>query len=148
MQNFIYALIQVIHNFGAVTVVAAAASALWLSRGGLGLLRDGELMRSNAVVQSRLAWLMAIAWAIQAASGIMFGLTTFWFEGHLPDIHGIAVDALLIKIFCALTGFILAVSYVKLHSGWPTKKQLLVWQTSSALGVVALSSAAFLRWFS
>ncbi len=135
MQNLIYALIQVIHNFGAVTVVGTAASALWLVRG-------------NAAVQHRLALLLAMAWAVQAASGSLFGITTFYFEGHLPDIHGIAVDALLIKIICALVGFIVAVTYVKLHSGWAPNKQLLVWRLSFAIGVVALGSAAFLRWFS
>lgn len=135
MQNLIYALIQVIHNFGAITVVGTAASALWLVRG-------------NAAVQHRLALLLAMAWAVQAASGSLFGITTFYFEGHLPDIHGIAVDALLVKIICALVGFIVAVTYVKLHSGWAPNKQLLVWRLSFAIGVVALGSAAFLRWFS
>jgi len=135
VQNLIYALIQVIHNFGAVTVVGTAASALWLVRG-------------NAAVQHRLALLLAMAWAVQAASGSLFGITTFYFEGHLPDIHGIAVDALLVKIICALVGFIVAVTYVKLHSGWAPNKQLLVWRLSFAIGVVALGSAAFLRWFS
>jgi hypothetical protein len=135
VQNLIYALIQVIHNFGAVTVVGTAASALWLVRG-------------NAAVQHRLALLLAMAWAVQAASGSLFGITTFYFEGHLPDIHGIAVDALLVKIICALVGFIAAVTYVKLHSGWAPNKQLLVWRLSFAIGVVALGSAAFLRWFS
>jgi hypothetical protein len=135
VQNFIYALIQVIHNFGAVTVVGTAASALWLVRG-------------NAAVQHRLALLAAVVWAVQAASGALFGITTFYFEGHLPDIHGIAVDALLIKVFCALFGFILAVSYVKSNSGWTRDKQLLAWRVLLAIGVVALGSAAFLRWFS
>jgi hypothetical protein len=135
MQNFIYALIQVIHNFGAVTVVATAASALWLVRG-------------NAAVQHRLGWIMAVAWAVQVASGALFGITTYLFEGHLPDIHGIAVDALLIKIGCATVGFILAVSYVKLGSRWTANKQLLAWRVLFALGVIALSAAAFLRWFS
>ena len=135
MQNLIYALIQVIHNFGAVTVVGTAASALWL-------------VRDNAAVQHRLALLLAMAWAVQAASGSLFGITTFYFEGHLPDIHGIAVDALLVKIICALVGFIVAVTYVKSHSEWAPNKQLLVWRLSFAIGVVALGSAAFLRWFS
>lgn len=135
MQNFIYALIQVIHNFGAVTVVATGAAALWLVAG-------------NTAVRHRLMVLLALAWGIQVASGMLFGITTFLFEGHLPDIHGIAVDALFIKIFCALAGFILAISYVKLHFTWVAEKQLLVWRASFALGVIALSSAAFLRWFS
>lgn len=135
MQNFIYALIQVIHNFGAVTVVGTAASALWLVRG-------------NAVVQHRLALLAAAVWAVQAASGALFGISTFYFEGHLPDIGGIAVDALLVKIFCVIAGFILAVAYVRLNSGWAQDKQLLAWRVMLAIGVVALGSAAFLRWFS
>ena len=135
MQNFIYALIQVIHNFGAATVVGTAASALWLVRG-------------NAAVQHRLALLAAVAWVVQAASGASFGATTYYFEGHLPDIHGIAVDALLVKIICAVAGFILAVTYVRSDSGWARDKQLLVWRVLLATAIVALCSAAFLRWFS
>jgi hypothetical protein len=135
VQNLIYALIQVLHNLGAVTVVATSASALWL-------------VRSNATVQRPLASLLAVAWAIQAASGALFGLTTYIYESHLPDIHGIAVDALAIKVICALSGFVLAVSYARLNPRFSRDNQLLVWRVSFALGVVALGSAAFLRWFS
>jgi hypothetical protein len=135
VQNFIYALIQVIHNFGAVTVVGTAASAL-------------SLVRGNAAVQHRLAWLLAMVWAVQVATGALFGLLTFYFEGHLPDIHGIAVVALLIKIVCASSGFVLAVAYIKRDSGWTKTRQLLAWRASLTLGAIALSSAAFLRWFS
>lgn len=135
MQNFIYALIQVIHNFGAVTVVGTAASALWLVRG-------------NAAVQNRLALLAAVAWAIQVVSGMLFGITTYYFEHHLPDIHGIAVDALLVKISCAVAGFVLAVAYARLNPGWTVTRQLLAWRALLTLGAIALGSAAFLRWFS
>lgn len=135
MQNLVYALIQVVHNFGAVTVVGAAAIALWLVRG-------------DAAVQHRLAVLMAVVWAVQAASGAGFGIATFSFEGHLPDIHGLAVAALVVKIFCAICGFLLAAAYAKYAAEWSIKKRLLVWRASFALGVVALASAAFLRWFS
>jgi hypothetical protein len=135
VQNFIYALIQVIHNVGAVTVVGTAASAVWLVRG-------------NTAVQHRLALLAAIVWAVQAATGVFFGLTTFLFEGSLPDIHGVAVDALLIKIFCVLFGFIFAVTYVKLNARWVANKRLFFWRVLLTLGIVALFSAAFLRWFS
>ena len=135
MQNFIYALIQVIHNFGAVAVVGIAASALWMVRGA-------------GAIQHRLALLSAVAWAVQAATGVLFGISTFYFESHLPDIHGIAVDALIIKMFCASGGFILAVAYVKWESGWSATKRLSAWRALLALGTVALSSAAFLRWFS
>jgi hypothetical protein len=134
-QNLAYALIQVIHNFGAVTVVGTAASALWLVRG-------------NAAVQHRLALLTAIVWAVQAASGALFGITTFYFEGHLPDIHGIAVAALLIKLVCASAGLIWAVAYVKWNSAWAVTKQLFAWRALLTLGAIALGSAAFLRWFS
>jgi hypothetical protein len=134
-QNLAYALIQVIHNFGAVTVVGTAASALWLVRG-------------NAAVQHRLALLTAMVWAVQGATGALFGITTFYFEGHLPDIHGIAVAALLIKIGCASAGFVLAIAYVKWNSGWAVAKQLHAWRALLTLGAVALGSAAFLRWFS
>ena len=135
MQNLIYALIQVIHNFGAATVVGTAASALWLVRG-------------SVAVRHRIALFMAIAWAIQIASGMLFGITTYYFEHHLPDIHGIAVDALLVKICCAVAGFVLAAAYVRLNPGWTESRQLLAWRVLLTLGVIALGSAAFLRWFS
>jgi len=135
VQNLIYALIQVIHNFGAVTVVGTAAAAIWLAHG-------------NAGVRHRMSYLMALAWAVQAASGLMFGAITYYFEKHLPDIHGVAVDALLVKIGCAAAGFILAVAYIRFNSGWSAKKQLLAWRALLALGAIALACAAFLRWFS
>jgi hypothetical protein len=142
VQNLIYALVQVIHNFGAATVVGTAAAALWLLR------RDAGPVRNDTAVQYRLAMLAAAAWALQAASGALFGITTYYFEGHLPDIHGIAVDALLIKICCAFVGFVLAVICIKSHSDWPKNRQLLVWRVLMVIGAVALGSAAFLRWYS
>ena len=142
MQNLIYALIQVIHNFGAATVVGASATALWLLRGNEGLVRGA------APVQRRLAVIVATAWAVQAASGMLFGITTYWFERHLPDIHGVAVDALLIKAVCAAAGFILAIAHARPDSGRAGDRWILVWRVSLGLGLVALGSAAFLRWFS
>lgn len=135
MQNLVYACIQIVHNFGAATVVGTAATALWLVRG-------------DAAVRHRLAWLVAAAWAVQAASGTGFGAATFYFEGQLPDIHGIAVIALLIKIACAMAGFVLAAAYIRWSSGWGAEKQLCAWRASFILGATALSAAAFLRWFS
>jgi hypothetical protein len=135
VQNFIYALIQVVHNLGAATVVGAAVSAI-------------SLVRGNATVQHRLAWILVVAWAIQGASGLLFGVTTFFFEGQLPDIHGIAVDALLIKMVCVMTGLIVAMVYLKSNSGWTASKRMVAWNILLTLGVLALGSAAFLRWFS
>ena len=135
MQNLVYACIQVVHNFGAAAIVGSAAVALWAVRG-------------NAAVWHRLAWLLAVVWAVQAASGAGFGVATFYFEGHLPDIHGIAVIALLIKMACALTGFVVAAAYIRWHAGWDAEKQLFAWRASFMLGATALTAAAFLRWFS
>ncbi len=135
VQNLIYALIQVVHNFGAATVVGSAAAALWLARG-------------NAVVQHRLAVLAAIGWAVQGASGTTFGITTYSFEGHLPDIHGVAVIALLIKMACAAVGFVTAIIYIRRGLRWPPETRLMVWLGLFALAFIALSAAAFLRWFS
>jgi hypothetical protein len=135
VQNLIYALIQVIHNFGAATVVGTATAAIWLAHG-------------NAEVRHRLSILLALAWATQAVTGLLFGATTYYFDRSLPDIHGVAVDALVVKIVCALTGFILAVVYLKSHSRWSEDRQFFAWRISLVLGTVALGSAAFLRWFS
>ena len=128
MQNLIYALIQIIHNLGAATIVGLAATALWQPQS-----------------RQRLAAWMAAIWALQGVSGLMFGITTFSYEGHLPDIHGIAVYALMIKITCVILSIILSLLlYAK--KGWDG--QLLAWRILFVLGVVALASAAFLRWFS
>lgn len=133
MQNLIYALTQLIHNFGAVAIVGMGAYETWLVRGS---------------PDFRLAWLLAAVWALQAASGVFFGIVTYYYDGQLPDIHGVAVDALVIKIICAAAGLALAVSYAKWGSSWSAKKCRFLWGASFALGAVALSAAAFLRWFS
>ncbi len=135
MQNLIYALIQVVHNLGAATVVGSAAAAIWL-------------VRSNAAAQHRLAILAAIGWAVQGASGASFGITTYSFYGHLPDIHGIAVAALLLKMASAAAGFVVAAVYIKRGLQWQPETHLVIWRVLFALAVTALSAAAFLRWFS
>jgi hypothetical protein len=132
VQNLIYALIQVIHNFGAAAIVGIGVYETWIVRG------PGR----------PLAWLLAIVWALQAASGALFGAVTYYYDRQLPDIHGVAVDALAIKIICVTAGFVLAVSYAKWGSGWSAQKCRIFWGASFALGAAALSAAAFLRWFS
>jgi hypothetical protein len=135
LQSLIYALIQVVHNFGAVAVLGIATRGMWLARHGL-------------PIRSHTAMLMAVAWAIQVAGGAAFGATSLYFYGHLPDIHGIAVDALLVKIGCAATGFLFAAAYAMLGPRACFKNPFAVWVISFLLGAVALSAAAFLRWFS
>jgi hypothetical protein len=133
VQNLIYALVQAVHNFGAVAIVSVGAYETWLVRGS---------------PERGLACLVAFIWALQAVSGAIFGIVTYYYDHQLPDIHGVAVDALVIKIICAVLGFVLAVTYAKWGSGWGALKCRLFWGASFALGAIALTSAAFLRWFS
>lgn len=130
-QNLAYAATQIVHNFGAVGVVGGAASALaW---------RDNTARR-------RLAWIVLASWMAQAASGATFGAISFYFYREFPDIHGVAVAALGVKITCAALGLALA--------GWLTLvrpravSSQYAWLALFALGAAALSAAAVLRWFS
>lgn len=133
MQNLIYALIQVIHNFGAAAIVGIGAYRICFVRAG---------------AAPRTALLLAVVWALQALSGVCFGIATYYYDRQLPDIHGVAVDALAVKVICAALGFALAAACAKWGSGWSAQRSSLTWGASFALGAAALSAAAFLRWFS
>jgi len=135
VQNLIYALIQVVHNFGAVAIVGLSAVGVW------------RLYRTS-ISRRILALILAAVWAIQGTAGAAFGVTTLWFDGQLPDIHGIALMALSLKIVCTLLGFALAMLYVFTSSHNRGGSRSRLWLPSFSLGVIALTSAAFLRWFS
>ncbi len=96
LENLAYALTQVLHNFGAVVVVGGAAAALWAPA-------------LPYISEKRLRRLVGIGWAVQIASGAGFGAVSYYFYGRLPDIHGVAVAALAIKVTCAVSGLGLAV---------------------------------------
>jgi hypothetical protein len=134
MGNFLYTCVQLVHNFGAVTVVGSPAVALWLGN-------------DHAATQRRLVWLMAIGWAAQGASGAGFGITSLYLKGHIPDVTGIALAALVIKIACALTGFVLAAVSLRAGSNWSSRSQFRLRQIMLGLAVTALSAAAVLRWY-
>jgi hypothetical protein len=95
-----------------------------------------------------LAKLALAGWVTQGASGAAFGATSYYFYGRLPDIAGIAVTALIMKITCVAIGFVLLAAYVFRSDKWTPAKINAAWIASSALAVTALSAAAFLRWFS
>lgn len=133
LQNLIYAAIQVVHNFGAVAVVGSAVCALWPGLAG---------------PRKTLAWTVLWGWAAQAASGVAFGAVSWFYYGRFPDIHGIAVAALLIKVACAAAGFMLAAAYLHSGIGWSERAQQTAWRALAVLAATALSAAAFLRWFS
>ena len=135
MQNFVYALIQVAHNFGAVAVVGGALLGRWP-------LRPEESQRH------RLAWVVLAGWITQGISGAAFGAVSFYYYGQFPDIHGIAIAALLVKMGCAASGILVTAGYLSLSARWQQSRRDHVWSLLILLGVTALTAAAFLRWFS
>ena len=106
-----------------------------------GLWRSTE----EITTQRRLFLLTGIAWLIQAVSGPSFGIASLYFHGSLPDIHGIAVISLGIKITCVIIGLLLAATlFIQRDGGISTAK----FAGQFTLGIIALCAAAFLRWFS
>mgnify|MGYP001492361547 FL=1 len=95
-ENLSYALVQVVHNFGAAAVVGVPLIALASGRSAAG---DGN---------RRLLWLLLLAWATQVLSGVGFASVSYTFYGKLPDISRVATIALAIKVGCATLGFGLA----------------------------------------
>jgi hypothetical protein len=134
-QNLSYALVQVVHNVGAVSVVGGAAFARWP-------------MRQCTDVQVRLARLVMAGWAAQAISGAAFGSVSYAYYGQFPDLHGIAVAALVTKMACAASGFVVAASYLKRQGAWTLLDRWRAWNVLLGLAATALVAAAFLRWFS
>lgn len=134
LQDTLYALTQVAHNFGAVAVTGGAIFSRWP-------------VQQAPTVQRPLLWLVLLGWALQAASGATLGAISWAFYGKFPDIHGIALAALAIKMACAATGFVLAAVALKYAAAWPAQCQATLGYGLMALAVTALSAAAFLRWF-
>jgi hypothetical protein len=135
LENLAYALTQVLHNFGAVVVVGGAAAALWAPA-------------LPYISEKRLRRLVGIGWAVQIASGVGFGAVSYYFYGRLPDIHGVAVAALAIKVTCAVSGLGLAVLSLSRGDRWTDAKRRFLWRALAFLAITALAAAAFLRWFS
>lgn len=135
LENLSYALTQVVHNFGAVGVVGGAFFAL--------TSRPDQVQLKNC-----MAWLVLVAWGAQVVSGVFFGAVSFYFYDEFPDLHAVAVGALLIKVVCAVSGFVLAALYVRGALQWSEKGRHRAWHALAGLGATALTAAAFLRWFS
>lgn len=134
LQNLAYALIQVAHNFGAAAVIGGAVAG-WLTQ------------RRDATPATALLWLTLAGWAMQAASGAGFGLVSFAYYGKFPDLHGIAVAALAIKLSCATAGLIVGILLLKFSGAWSAARRRQAWGGLVGLAATALSAAAFLRWF-
>ncbi|MHB1300371.1 MAG: hypothetical protein ACYCY8_05825 [Burkholderiales bacterium] len=127
LQNLAYAVDQSIHNLGAVSVTGGAILALL-----------------SGAARRKLAWLVLSGWGVQGMTGALFGVLSYAFYGHLPDIAGIAVDALVIKMACAASGFFLAAFYLRQARTESTN----FWRIEALLAIAALTAASFLRWFS
>ena len=133
LQNLAYALTQVAHNFGAVTVVAVPLYVVCAGR---------------PVRERRVLWLVLSGWVLQLASGALFGLVSVHFYGQLPDIHGIAVAALSVKVLCAIAAVVLVAVLLRWRAARADHRVTVIWRVLAALGMTALTAAAFLRWFS
>lgn len=133
-QNLAYALVQVAHNFGAVAVTGGAVAG-WM------------IHRRDAVQPTALVWLILAGWALQAASGAGFGLISLAYHGQFPDLHGVAVAALVVKLSCATAGLVLSMLFLKVAGSWSATRRRYVWSALVGLAATALSAAAFLRWF-
>lgn len=133
MENLSYAVVQVAHNFGAVAVMGGATFALY---------------PGTAALHHKLAWLVGFGWVTQIISGITFAAVSYHYYGKLPDIHGIAMTALIIKMLCAVFGVSTIIAYLRYSANLTIEHRHLAWQLLAALGLTALTAAAFLRWFS
>ncbi|SOD41923.1 hypothetical protein [Nitrosovibrio sp. Nv4] len=133
-ENLNYAIVQLAHNFGAAAVVVLPILALYTAE-------------QAGPIQHRFAWLAGLGWAVQVVSGTGFGAVSYYYYEKLPDLHGIAFAALLIKILCAAGGLGIAILYVRRAADWTAKRRRAAWKLLGSLGITALAAAAFLRWF-
>jgi hypothetical protein len=95
-----------------------------------------------------MAHVALIGWVTQAASGATFGMVTYHFYSQFPDISGLAMDALGIKMGCATLGILLLTTYLWQGHRWTELDKNKAWISSSILSITAFSAASFLRWFS
>lgn len=134
-ENLAYALVQLVHNFGAASVVGGAVFARWP-------------LPQPREVQRALAWLVLAAWIAQIASGVSFAAVSRHFYGALPDIHAVARAALAVKVAAAMLGLATAAWLAGRGERAGEAGRVLAWRMLVACGVVALAAAAVLRWFS
>jgi hypothetical protein len=78
----------------------------------------------------------------------LFGLTSLYYYGETPDLSGIAIAALAVKVAAATIGFLLAAVYLARGRGWGRLEVKHSFEALAALAAIALAAAAFLRWFS
>jgi hypothetical protein len=129
LDNALYALVQIAHNFGAVAAIGLPLAAL----------------RYAAADPTRIYRSTLAAWIVQVASGVGFGLVSYLVVEELPQISGLAFIALCVKILCAALAIALTALLLVKKGAAPDRAALA---SLTALGALALFSAAILRWFS
>ncbi len=134
MTELVYALVQAVHNFGAVAVVASPAVALGL-RG-----------RSGAT-ERLLAWVLLAAWGLQAASGAGFAAASYGLKGALPEVTGVALGALVVKMAATIFGILLGAVLLWARRLAGGRSRAIAWGLGLVLAVAALTAAAPLRWY-
>ncbi|HEY3567372.1 MAG TPA: hypothetical protein VGP73_05500 [Thermoanaerobaculia bacterium] len=132
MVELVYTLVQAVHNLGAVAVVASPAVALG-SRGEGG--------------QRRLAWVLLAAWGLQAASGAGFAAASYGLKGALPEIEGVALAALVVKMAATASGVTLGAALLRARRLAGGRPRAVAWGLALGLAVAALLAAAPLRWY-
>jgi len=134
MTDLTYALIQLLHNLGAVAVVGLPITALVLERQGIRLPRWVVLA-------------LCAAWALQALSGIGFGVASLGLKGALPEIEGVAKAALAVKIAGTAVGCFAAALAWRSAAGWSLAARRRFLRVEVAAALFPLAAAAFLRWY-
>lgn len=134
LQNLAYALTQVVHNFGAAAVVGGALLGRWP-------------LAALPKVRRKLAWLVLFGWLFQGMSGAGFGSISYLYYGQFPDLHDIALAALMVKLVCAIGGISLVIVFLRYQGIWSPERMEWIWNGLILLAVTALTAAAFLRWF-
>ena len=88
-----------------------------------------------------------IAWGTQIVSVAGFGVTTYYLKHELPELTGIGLLALVIKMLCSIICLVLALLYFRYASLLSIHIRIKIWKILFVLGLTTLMSAAFLRWY-
>jgi hypothetical protein len=134
MNELVYACVQALHNLGAGAVVASPALALAMPAG------SGRRER-------RLAWALLFAWGLQAASGAGFAAASYGLKGELPEVTGVALVALGVKLAATFGGLVLAAGLLWLRRLNDPRSRAVAWSVCLGLAIAALLAAAPLRWY-
>src|SRR5258705_815594 len=134
MTDLVYALLQLVHNLGAAAVVGLPLVVLTLESRGEPPSR-------------RLAALLVAAWIVPAATGIGFGVASLRLKGQLPEIQGVALGALAVKLGGTAVGLATAALGFLRGATWSRAAWRRAAWTGLAAALMPLGAAAFLRWY-